>query len=787
MSESKGRCYKYMLRLIRKSQIAIEHCYRFSNKNPNSHVFWVNGNSVQRFEQAYAEISRRLELPGWEDPKVNKLELVSDWLNDKSHESWMLLLDNTDNESVFFNTQGPDLSQHVNTTPLIRYIPQTANGLVLFTSRNRNAAFRLTNNVETIIDIPLMDEESSKLVLKRKLPQDQSTESDILELVKMLDNLPLAIAQAAAFIGTRRPRMTVARYLASLRENERILLEDMGDLRRDPDMPNSVIKTWQVSFDQIKKDHPKAAELFSLMSVLDRQGLPDYLFSTRETDLDFEDNVAPLIEFSLLNSSVDGRTFGMHRLVQIAMRSWLNLHGETQKWKDKALNLFYKSFPYGCSYEEWRRCETLLPHADVVLGYQYDKASQCLMQTTVKFNTASYLYSIGKVDLAQGRFQQTLDIRSRFLNEGHPEILDSVESLASSASGIGLYEQALELWQEALHWRLKEEDASEDALYTMDGLSVALHSLGRLDDAEEMARRVVKTSQDVLGKEHTSTLRAIIKLAGLLQEQGKEEEAEIMLRQTVSLQYTDDASSSLDYERLRCLSNLSEILRTLKSYQQAEKIGLSTLTGLENLLGPNHHRTLDAARRYAATLYEIGKGDLAELMVLRVLSGDMKLRGGRNPNTLCDLTYLSTIQRSQGRLELAEENGLQALKGSQEMLGDEHLDTIDCKEHLARTYWAQNRDREAVSTLTDALKGYQKFYRKGHPRISQVKDDINTWQREAGMPQSRWDLEIETSEASAEESRQEERRQNRWSEKDQAPGLLPVTLKKTNRGSFSTV
>lgn len=155
--------------------------------------------------------------------------------------------------------------------------------------------------------------------------------------------------------------MTSARYLPFLREIERVLLEDMGDLCRDPDMPNSVIKTWRPSFNQIKKGRPKVAELFSLMSVLDRQGLPDYLFSKRETDLDFEDNVTRLIEFSLLNSSVDGRAFGMHRLVQIAMESSLELHGETQKWKDVALDLVHQSFSYGRSYEEWRVCEFCYP------------------------------------------------------------------------------------------------------------------------------------------------------------------------------------------------------------------------------------------------------------------------------------------------------------------------------------------------------------------------------------------------------------------------------------------
>lgn len=344
---------------VGKSQIAIEHCYRFRDEHPNSHVFWVNGSSAQRFEQAYAEISRRLELRGCEDPEVKKLELVSDWLNDESHDPWLLLLDNADDEGVFFNAQDTELSQHVKSTPLIRYIPQSPNGSVLVTSRNRGAAFRLTNNAGTVLDVPLMDEENSKLVLSQKLGQDQSTDGEILELVKMLDYLPLAIAQAAAFISMRNPRMTVERYLKYLQENENILLEDMGDLRRDPDMPNSVIKTWHISFNQIKKDHPKSARLFSLMSVLDRQGLPDYLFSKGEMDLDFEDEVAPLIEFSLLNSSTDGRTFAMHRLVQIAMKCWLDLQGETQQWRNMALGVLHRCFPLCIGPEDWERRETL--------------------------------------------------------------------------------------------------------------------------------------------------------------------------------------------------------------------------------------------------------------------------------------------------------------------------------------------------------------------------------------------------------------------------------------------
>lgn len=736
---------------IRKSQIAIEYCYRFRYQNPNSHVFWVNGSSVQRFEQAYAEISRRLKLPGCEDPKVNKLAIVSDWLSDEAHEPWLLLLDNTDDEGVFFNAQDTDPSQHANTTPLIRYVPQSQNGSVLVTSRNRKAAFRLTNNVDTIVDVPLMDEENSKLVLSRKLPQDQSTDGEMLELVKMLDYLPLAIAQAAAFISVRRPRMTVAKYLAFLRENENILLEDMGDLRRNPDMPNSVIKTWHISFNQIKKEHPQSAELFSLMSVLDRQGLPDYLFSKGGMDLDFENNVARLIEFSLLTPSIDGRTFGMHRLVQIAMKCWLDLHDETQKWKEMALDLLHRSFPFCRGPEDWRGCEIVLPHAESVLGYEYDQSSQCLLQADVKYNAALYYYDVGNFSLARERFQQTLDVRCRLLDEGHLKVLDCIDLLAFSLNGAGLPEQAIELWQWTLPWRLKGENALSRSLFVMHGLSTTLHNLGRWEEAEKMTRRRIRTSQELHGKEHVSTQGAVIALAGLLLDQGKGEEAEVVMRQTISLHQTSDPSPLQEHNRLYCLRGLAEVFRKQRRYQEAKELGLSALKGFESLLGPNHSETLDAASMYALTLLDNGKLDLAERMVRRAFSGHVKLHGSGHPNTLIDLFYLSGIQNAQGELELAEDTGLQALREYEKMQGDEHLSTVLCKKNLAYVYWKQKRHQEAISLLTDALKGYEKCRREGHPDIADAKDTIDVWQREVRSLQSPSNLEGETINPSAEE------------------------------------
>ena len=324
--------------MCRKSQIAFEYCYGYREKYPTKHIFWVFASTAERFERAYADIVRRLNLPRWNDPKADTLQVVSDWFYDGDHDGWLLVLDNADDETVFFSTQISPRSENSNASqhksPLYSYLPQTLKGSLLVTSRNRTAAFRLTNAAEVIIDISSMDEKDAKNLLTWKLPGDQSSEADVIDLLEELEYLPLAITQAAAYISLRRTRYTISKYSNHLRQNEAILLKDIGDLRRDHEVPNSVLKTWQISFDQIKKYHPPAANVLSLMSVIDRQGIPEFLLRDSGDDLEFEDAIAllhdfslitsgtaPLHDFSMITPETDCPMFGIHRLVQLATRT----------------------------------------------------------------------------------------------------------------------------------------------------------------------------------------------------------------------------------------------------------------------------------------------------------------------------------------------------------------------------------------------------------------------------------------------------------------------------------
>jgi hypothetical protein len=56
------------------------------------------------------------------------------------------------------------------------------------------------------------------------------------------------------------------------------------------------------------------------MCVLDRQGIPEFLLHGEDDSLDFEDHLAPLIEFSLITAEVEDQRWSFKVLTPICVR-----------------------------------------------------------------------------------------------------------------------------------------------------------------------------------------------------------------------------------------------------------------------------------------------------------------------------------------------------------------------------------------------------------------------------------------------------------------------------------
>ena len=274
---------------FRKSQLAIEYVYRLRKQTPeDTWVLWIHASNATRFEKSFRDIVDFLKIFGRKDPKANIYELVRDRLRNGKKGRWLLVLDSADDTSFLVDSSAQKLGQrtsdHNRAGRLLDYLPICDYSAILVTTRNQKVASELVDDGDIVVVQP-MAEQRAVTLLKKKIG-DQFQENDLIELATTLEFMPLAIAHAAAFIKHRVPRYSGQHYLDEFRRNDRsktsLLYYNLGHFRRDIEYTNSIILTWQISFEHIFQTRRSAADLLSLMSFFDPQAIPESLLIHRD-------------------------------------------------------------------------------------------------------------------------------------------------------------------------------------------------------------------------------------------------------------------------------------------------------------------------------------------------------------------------------------------------------------------------------------------------------------------------------------------------------------------------
>jgi hypothetical protein len=328
------------------------------------------------------------------------------------------------------------------------------------------------------------------------------------ELLAALDYIPLAIAQAAAYINKCFPQMTVASYVRELNTNDKsrakLLSQAANDLRSDGDASNSILTTWQITFERIREENPSAADLLSFMSFFNPQGVPGFLLydslgnePTTEDNSDrvdkFRDNITLLRSYSLITTTLNGDVFGMHRLVRFATRTWLRSFGGEERWRRTFLAFMSKTFPNG-DFNNWPRCQLLLPHVELLVQEEPIDATEARWWAEIMRNAAWSRYEQGLYIQAEKMARGSLSATTRVLGIEHPYTLATLEMLAVVLSAKGEHEEAEQMHRRGLELMEKvrgKEHPDYNDLHTNDGLVVmkvclmVLYSLRREDQREE--------------------------------------------------------------------------------------------------------------------------------------------------------------------------------------------------------------------------------------------------------------------------------------------------------------
>jgi hypothetical protein len=583
---------------------------------------------------------------------------VHDWLRDNRKGEWVLILDNVDDAGFLLEAQSASRDGEMsdiegrNSRPLISYLPQCQNGTILITTRTKVTALQLVEEYNMIAVEP-MEKPHAVALLEKKLgmqrdSDDNGNKNDINELVSALEYMPLAIVQAAAYISQRAPRCAVRQYLDEFRKSDyektSLLDNKAGHLRRDREAKNSIIITWHISFEHIRQSRPSAADLLSLMSLFDRQGIPEGLVRNRveiespcqfkqknqqktrsrgiqrlarpfhrnrgrhegqERDEkssgridEFEDDLLTLRNYAFVSISEVQSSFEMHALVQLAMRTWLEASGQLERWRQHYCKMLCTEFPTG-EYENWAKCQELFPHAQSAVAQQPEEQGSLRDWASIQHKAAWYSWRMGNGVEAEKMSVRAMKVRKRILGLEHNDTLWSMAMVGLAYKLRGRWDAAEELELQVMETSKTKLGADHpDTLTSMTNLALTYRNQGRWDAAEELQLQVMETSKTKLGADHPNTLTCMTNLALTYKNQGRWDAAE-----ELQLQVMETRKTKLGVDHPSTLISMNNLAFTWKGTgreTEAVKLMEECIQSCKLVLGPNHPNTLSSCKALVA-------------------------------------------------------------------------------------------------------------------------------------------------------------------------------------------
>ncbi|KAI1118919.1 hypothetical protein F5Y14DRAFT_438398 [Nemania sp. NC0429] len=271
---------------VGKTQVVLQFAYWVKENHPDHSVFWVPAQSSVSFEQAYTEMARQLDCPVKVHEDLRKA--VRQYLESEKAGKWLLIVDNADDMEILFGSSN-------NSGGIHDYLPQNDNGLVLFTTRSREAALAEMSVEEAT-------EFLHKSLVNKNTLQDEVTADDLLE---ELAYLPLAIAQASHYLNATQ--LPIRKYLALLRGAEQDMIGLMSQEFRDN-------TRYRESRNAIRRSDRNAADLLSFMSYIEPKAIPLSILPSPPEKWEMETAIGTLCGYAFLVRRGDSDTFDMHRL-----------------------------------------------------------------------------------------------------------------------------------------------------------------------------------------------------------------------------------------------------------------------------------------------------------------------------------------------------------------------------------------------------------------------------------------------------------------------------------------
>jgi tetratricopeptide (TPR) repeat protein len=201
--------------------------------------------------------------------------------------------------------------------------------------------------------------------------------------LEKLSGLPLALTQAAAYIG--QTAVSIVQYLEYYDSMWKDLMEQQDEYPLQEYAQRSVLTTWKISYEQVKRQSEEASNLLQLWSFLYAGDLwyelvactgglgvetvvPDWLTVLAQNRLRFDRALTLLIRYSLVEGKTETASYAMHSVLHSWCRNLGESETERRSFQKLALDIVGWMAPSTSTEEYWVLQRRLLPHGQAILN-----------------------------------------------------------------------------------------------------------------------------------------------------------------------------------------------------------------------------------------------------------------------------------------------------------------------------------------------------------------------------------------------------------------------------------
>lgn len=698
-----------------KTQTALEVCDRPEVRQYFKPILWVNASSEDSTAQAFEHFAQHMAQKGssFDDPE-DKIDFVKERLDDHNRPS-LLVFDNYD-----------DLA--IRRLDIRNYYPNNPKHAILITSRHEDS---LNLGEGTVVSDMTTDEAVSLLLQRTHIKDTKEAMEDAEDIVSHLGHLPLAIAQAGAYISSKK--IPMHEFLSHYRKRTASVLQQTPEIW---EYGLSVFTTWEMTMEHYSSDrsvriHVDCMLLFCAIlhhDVINEEFLSHLLENVK--------NLPSWAELFITNDSWDSEKF-QEAIAKLGRLSLLQI-------------LRYKSGHYDFSIHpmvsDWLKLR-VDPHTlsqsigsamRIVAAFIKSKRGR-QMSFEVRREVRTYVWSCLKSIRDIEEYARSGDVETDTILDSKFVFAEFMYTDLQLTNGITLFEQILNVWEKRLG------DSHKKTIDAAKQLAQGYTDKKMFAEAEEMNRRISASPE---GK-FSCTLADCYSAQAKYAEAGK-------MYQDLFLRLQSEVGP-LNRYTIHCMHKMAKNFRATaraakdqiddkkddyswafsEDVKKAENLWLAVLKNSEGDASEVEEIALDRAEAYAGLgcLYhdrglraqdedKSGSEDFAKAqdMQYRALSAYESLYGADHHDVLTGSHNLAVSLNVDNKFAESEKMYQRTLDGYEQVYGPDHELTVNichCYGHVLASQW---KTLEGSSLHTRSYMGLEEMWGPGDPRTLSVFD-----------------------------------------------------------------